>query len=404
MQSLKNFSIRLGLKYLLPIATIWIALLFYGIPFEAHFALLSFVIIISFFYNLAEMWLIAASLVLVTVMLEVFLSISGLGMAMFFRPTEMLRIGSDEFGYVYKANQHITMLSPFGDLEASSKIDTKEPRKIEFITDSLGFRNRNDYHGQKLFLVGDSFAMGEGSTQSCVISEILKNRYDRDIYNLAHSGNQPNDYVNHIESFIKLNPGNPKAIIMFFEGNDFEQFHHIKYWTNTGNLHTKLFKTTNLYRYTRWLYLRATSPKDESGGPIIKTVKGHNIALSSWYASNVMRKEPFDDRIMQWSNLFNRLDGQIALVIFVPDKYRVYAPLFDDSGLQLLPNRSWEYLNSLAKQSRVPILNLTPALLKSAQDSVKNGEFVFWRGDTHWNCIGMNAAAKEISSKIKTLK
>jgi hypothetical protein len=398
----KTMMLR-ALYYLPPIAMIWIALLFYGMSVEIHITFFCIVIIIGFFYSLAEMWLIAASLILVTVMLELFLSVSGLGTVMFFRPTEMLRIGSDEFGYIYQPNRHITMLSPFGDLEATSKVDIKEPRKIEFITDSLGFRNRNDYHGQKLFLVGDSFAMGEGSTQSCVITEILKNTYDQDVYNLAHSGNQPNDYVNHIESFVKLNPGNPKAIIMFFEGNDFEQFHHIQYWKNTSDLHTNLFKTSNVYRYTRWLYLRATTPKGKGDGPIIKTVKGNNIALSSWYASNVNRKEPFDDQIMRWSDLFNRLDGLISLIIFVPDKYRVYAPLFDDPEI-LPPNQSWEYLSLLAKQYKLPILNLTPALTRSAQEAIKNEEFVYWRGDTHWNCLGMNAAAKEINSTIKTSK
>ena len=78
----------------------------------------------------------------------------------------MLRLGNDEFGHAYRPNVHMTMHSPFSDLHATGNIGIVEPREIEFVTDSLGFRNGNDYAGQALFLVGDSIAMGEGATQA----------------------------------------------------------------------------------------------------------------------------------------------------------------------------------------------------------------------------------------------
>lgn len=327
---------------------------------------------------------------------------TGLGTAMFFRPTEMLRIGSDEFGYVYQPNRKMTMLSPFGDLEATLNINIKEPREIEFVTDELGFRNRKNYAGQNLFLVGDSFAMGEGSTQACMTTEVLKNSYHQDVYNLGHSGNQPRDYLNHIESFNKLYPNQSKAIVMFFEGNDFERFQYQPYWTNTSQPYQDFFRKTNVFRYTRWLYLRASKPNDNDGGPIVKTIKGYPMAFSSWYASNVTVKKPLDEEYMQWSKFFTRLDGKIALVVFVPDKYRIYAPLLDETPELPLPNRSWEYLQTLASEHNLPILNLTTPLTDSAAKNINSDQFVFWRGDTHWNCKGMAVAAFEISKAIKS--
>jgi SGNH hydrolase-like domain, acetyltransferase AlgX len=399
----KNLMLLKKLLYFFPIAVIWHALFFYGLPIEGLLMLFGLAIVSCFFYQLVDMWIIAISLVLVTAILETVLSLTGLGTAMFFRPTEMLRVGSDEFGYVYKPNHHMTMISPFGDLDATLGIDMKEPREIEFVTDGLGFRNRQNYTGQKFFIVGDSFAMGEGSTQACVITEVMKNLYQQDVYNLAHSGNQPRDYLNHIESFTRLNPGHPKAIVMFFEGNDFERFQYQPYWTNISRPYQDFFRATNVFRYTRWLYLRATKPKDTGGGPIIKMIRGRYIAFSSWYASNVNRVEPLDEEYMQWSKFFDRLDGQIALIIFVPDKYRLYAPLLDTPPPMPLPNRNWEYLYSLAAEHKLPILNLTQTLATSAKKEIDRDQFIFWRGDTHWNCLGMAVASYEINKAINNL-
>jgi len=388
--------------YLFPILLFWHTLLFYGIPFEIQLLLLFLLIALCFLYKLAEISLITFSFLFITLILEVFLRVTGLGTSMFFRPTEMLRIGNNEFGYVYQPNRDMKMNSPYGDLEATMGVNINEPREIEFVTDNLGFRNTKSYTDQKFFLVGDSFAMGEGSTQNCVITEVMRSKYQQNIYNLAHSGNQPWDYLNHIESFVKLNPSHPKAIVMFFEGNDFERYEYHSYGTNINHPYQDFFKTTNVFRYTRWLYLRATKPKEKDGGPIVKKINGHLIGFSSWYEYNVKRKEPLSEEYMQWSKFFNRLDGEISLVIFVPDKYRVYGPLLDEPETNPLPNRNWEYLQSLAIEHKIPTLNLTQPLFEKAKKEKDNDNFVFWLGDTHWNCEGMATAAFELNNVLKS--
>jgi len=386
--------------WLFAFVLIWHALYFYGLPIEMLCAVFGLIVVAILFYRLADAWVLALSIIIVTAVLELCLWTTGLGTQMFYRPTEMLRIGSDDYGYVYQPNRQMTMHSPYSDLEATHRVGILEPRDIEFVTDSLGFRNRTDYAGQALFLVGDSYAMGEGATQACMVTEVLKNTYHKDVYNLAHSGNQPHDYVKHINTFSKMHQQRPRAIVMFFEGNDFETFEPHLYPQMVTRPYQDFFKRSNVYRYTRWLYLRAMKPKDTGEGPVIKTVKGVPMAFSSWYVGNVLREEALQDRYLHLSEFFKRLEGTVAQIIFVPDKYRVYAPLLDQPPATPLPNRNWEYLSALAQQHQIPALNLYPALSTAAKQALERNEYLYWRGDTHWNCLGMEVAAGVISRAL----
>ena len=58
-----------------------------------------------------------------------------------------------------------------GDVGMLSQLETlEEPREIDFYTDSLGFRNREDYAGQPLVLLGDSFVVGNGTSHDQAIA------------------------------------------------------------------------------------------------------------------------------------------------------------------------------------------------------------------------------------------
>ena len=385
---------------LVPLVVIWHVLMFYGLPPLALFAIFLLAVVACHFSKRENAWLLAGTLVVVTLALELGLKFTGLGTSMFYRPTEMLRVADDEFGHTYQPNVHMTMHSPFSDLQATGNIGIVEPREIEFVTDSLGFRNRNDYAGQALFVVGDSIAMGEGATQACLITEILKTKHGLDIYNLAHSGNQPPDYLNHAQSFIKINGGRPKAIIMFFEGNDFARFQPVTYRKNPLRPYVYFFQNSNVYRFTRWLYVRAFKP-DHFGKPLVKTLRNLPIAFEPGYAANVTREQPIADEEMRFSQFFDRLNGQIAHVFFVPEKYRVYEPLLDGASGKPLPNRNWEYLEKLTRERGIPATNLYDALDHAAREALQRGEYVFWRGDTHWNCLGMSVAAQAMSEALR---
>ena len=376
-------------------------MLFYGLPLPALGALFVFgVVPVVLLTRPANATLFVVALVFITGALEVAFGATGFGQAMFYRPTELLRIGSNEFGYVYRSNRKVTMKSPFGDLEAMGPTGIIEPREIEFITDGLGFRNRADYSGQHLFLVGDSFAMGEGETQACGVTEVLKAKYGVDIYNLAHSGDQPPDYVRHAESFMRRHP-DARVVMMIFEGNDFEPYSERVYRQSRLRPYTEFFHDSNVYRVTRWLYVRAFKPSNQPK-PRVEKIAGMPIAFEPGYALNAMRDQAISDEQMRFGQLFDRLKGRVAHVFFAPAKYRVYAPLLDGAlHGKALPNRNWEYLHRVASERGIPVTDLSPALERAARDGLPRGEFVFWRGDTHWNCRGMAIAAEVMARALK---
>jgi hypothetical protein len=198
-----------------------------------------------------------------------------------------------------------------------------------------------------------------------------------------------------------MNGGRPKAIFMFFEGNDFERFQPVNYRKHPLRPYTHFFQDSNVYRFTRWLYLRAFKPEKTFDQPLVRTIRNLPIAFAAGYVANVTREQPIDDDDMRFSRLFDRLNGQIAHIFFVPDKYRVYEPLLDGASGKPLPNRNWEYLEKLARERGIPATNLYEALDRAAREALPRGKYVFWRGDTHWNCLGMSVAAQAISQTLR---
>ena len=396
-----NWKAKLAAVFwrLLPLVVIWHVLMFYGLPPLALLAIFLLTAAACLLSMRENAWLLVGTLVVVTLVLEVGLRFTGLGSAMFYRPSEMLRVGSDEFGYAYRPNVNMTMHSPFSDLQATGNVGILEPRQIEFVTDSLGFRNRHDYAGQGLFLVGDSIAMGEGETQSCMVTEVLKARHGLDIYNLAHSGNQPSDYLKHAQSFVRINGGRPKTVIMLFEGNDFAPLRLTPYRQNALRPYVHFFQDSNVYRFTYWLYVRAFKP-ETFGKPLVRAIRGVPMAFDASYVANATREQPIGDEEMQFSKLFEQLEGRIAHVFFVPDKYRVYEPLLDGATGKPLPNRNWEYLENQARMHGIPATNLQEVLASAAREALQRGEYVYWRGDTHWNCKGMSVAAQAMNQSL----
>jgi len=90
-----------------------------------------------------------------------------------YRPENFLTTQSDMFKGLLRFNRNSTFRGTVhGDLAAMSGIrEAREPREVEFITDERGFRNRPmDYEHAGGILLGDSFALGAGTTQNATVS------------------------------------------------------------------------------------------------------------------------------------------------------------------------------------------------------------------------------------------
>jgi hypothetical protein len=94
-----------------------------------------------------------------------------------------------------------------------------------------------------------------------------------------------------------------------------------------------------------------------------------------------------------------RADGYDVLVILVPNKLTVYYPLLENGPPPMPEDRL--YVNLLERNlsaASIPVVNLTPALRQAAAEALASNTLVYHADDTHWNALGVRAAAEAIAA------
>jgi len=345
--------------------------------------------------------LAAVSLTVFTLLLNAAIHFTGLERNMYYRPSELMKASDPNFGSIYKPNTQFSMMAQFGDLEAIESVGVKEPHEIAYHTDNLGFRNPSNYHGQEFVLVGDSFVAGFTDTQSCILTEWLRRDHKLDTYNLGFPGDL-NDYVNRVMAFRKIQGNNFRVALFVFEGNDFGPFTHQPYAKHTllGDYYA-MFKGSSLWHYTHWLYLRGIEKRHKSSTPqnMVEELGGKPVIFSTEDKGRLIQGGSMREDDMKFASAFEMLKPNLAEIFFVPVKYRVYAPLM---AQEIRSNVGWDYLARAANQAGVPVHDLTPVLQAEAARLLPQGQYVYWRDDSHWNCNGMRVAAAEVARVLNS--
>ncbi|MBL8415732.1 MAG: hypothetical protein JNM42_14940 [Propionivibrio sp.] len=388
--------IKPAFLYVLALLLSFHALLFYGFPRPVLFAVWLLMAITFLFAGGAQAMLSAMSLAVFTLLLNAVIHFSGLESSIYYRPHELMKSSNPDFGEIYKPDTQFSMNALFGDIEAIEKAGVKEPHEIAYLTDSLGFRNPSDYHGQNLVLVGDSFVAGANDTQSCLISEWLRQSHNLDSYNLGFPGDM-NDYVNRVRAFRRLKGNDFRMALFVYEGNDFIPFtnkpvtRHSRFDSYYG-----LFKSSSLWRYTRSLYLRGQKKRSGEHAPpaLVQEIGGKPVAFYSKEQALINNRSKLKETDLNFVSALQILKPNLVEIFFVPVKYRVYAQWLP---AQSLPNEQWNYLAEAARQAGIPVHDLTPVLSAEAARLLTKGHYVYWRDDTHWNCNGMRVAAAEVA-------
>lgn len=387
------------LPFSLAVILIGHALLFYGLPLPALVTLWLLLSVWLYLAGPAPALLAAFSIGFFTLLLNVFIGISGLERSIYYRPHEQMKARNADYGETFKPNAQASMSALFGDIEALEKVGIKEPHEIAYVTDSLGFRNPADYHGQGFVLVGDSFLAGANDTQSCLISEQLRQKHGLDTYNLGFPGNM-DEYVQRVRAFRKANGDNFKMALFVFEGNDFNPFTNspVEEKTFLKSYHA-YFMHSSLWRYTRWLYLRTQKKQGTpKSNPFVRKIGKEDVAFLSSDPSLAGSSTPLDESRLHFVDALNMLKPNLVQIFFIPVKYRVYAKWLVDRPL---PNTQLDYLQQAAKLAGIPVFDLTPALTQEAERLLPQGQYAYWRDDTHWNCNGMRAVATPVAGQLR---
>lgn len=341
----------------------------------------------------------------------------------YFRPHERYRLQED----IYMSNVKSRFEMPFGDLvilggDLSNDVldKLKEPRVVRFETDKLGYRNDAALHDARIILAGDSFIVGNGTTQKEMLSAALSRKLGKAVYNVAFPG-KPRQYEERLLSLTDAFPKDAGIYVFYFEGNDFSRkkeqrglfsiivaafgsaYASLEDWKSRYleafypkeqvffriiRRRSHQFNAAALAFFTRLLARNASAQdKAETQKVSVKTVNGKVMGFYKEYNEMTL-----SDEVSAYVFKNKRLLEKIRAVLFIPTKLRVYS-----ENLKNSPSAALKSLISGYAPLGVEVLDLTPVLRTKAESSYSERKFVFWRDDTHWNGTGISAVAEFIA-------
>lgn len=348
---------------------------------------------------------ISLALLAVTLLYALAIKLTGFESAMYYRPHEQVATYDYKYNHrVYRRNARVEMRMPYGDLQSMTKTPIAQPREVVFQTDSDGFRNDRDYHGQPYALVGDSFIAAVGDSQEAMLNIQLERDYGVATYNLGHPGNL-NDYLAYIRGFRQRYGEQPVILLFLFEGNDFPEAlpdpSKKKYgkfglfWKRYYNL----FSDTGMFRLTKSLYKRLSKLDEIERSENVKTfkVRDQTVAFYAPYIDVTNKADYRPDASVEQAIVATGARH----VFFIPTKYRVYHNHLEPGAR--LPNAYWDYLSGVCGKHKLQCTNLTAPLTAAADQLLKSGQLLWWSDDTHWNARGMAVAARVVAERLKGL-
>lgn len=317
----------------------------------------------------------------------------------------------------YLPNMNIEMVQPFGDLYAIGSQNEHldeivEARDIIFTTDSLGYRNQKFQSEPNYLLIGDSFIVGNGTSQYEILSEQLEKILGEKIYNLGYPG-YPQNYENTLKENEIFKTNKKNIILFYFEGNDFwlpiDLNKEVKTLSRIKSIIQKLetYKSNYLLSIypNNFQFVRLINRKGQKSYADIYHLLTNYRNIP--HKSKIMTEEIFGEKV-GFLRLYNEISEaevletyiwddadlikSIKYVVFIPTKYRVYHDL--DRNLPL------EILRKGYEEFSVEVIDLTHVLRSAAMEQGKYGKFVYWRDDTHWNGIGIGAVANYLAGTL----
>jgi len=319
-------------------------------------------------------------------------------------------------------------LDIIGDLSVMSGLERyQERRHIRFETDHRGFRNdpSNNNDPYDIILLGDSLGVGPGTDQDKIASSWLRNHFGIKTYNMSVPGTGPwNQLLTLQEEFQHL-PTKPGTTVIWllFPGNDLESLDSRKDRPLTiGELKRNGFIRSCKIKLR---VFRNKSPLkrilNSIGTPdapqkmfAFKKFQGVEVSFFNKYAQagkrsvSYVQNYPtlhFLEKIMKEMKNFTRAQNINVAILIHPTKSEVYRWLFEGAPPWTTePKHSTFYLGlkDLAEQNKIPIFDLTPAMIRESRKVFEKKErLLWWADDTHTNGEGHYVMANQIMNILQ---
>ena len=337
----------------------------------------------------------------------VFLSYTAASYRQFYREHEMFSTPAE----VYRALVRETIAQPHGDLVAidpTLPTELWEPRNVEFVTDSLGYRNRRDYAGEPNILLGDSFLVGNGVTQAETLPEVLRTKFQIPVYSMGYP-HDPVDYEKRAAWAMKEFTVSVNFSFFFFEGNDF-------YDPSDQGRRTESFAK-------RYEDLRLS---------LLRGIFGESMAPTTMYKFIHQAERRLGRRTSRWTTigqsatlamahlnshtdaatvsnpeiklgLLPQVWERTSCAFFIPTKARLYPESVPDLAKKMSgPAPAFVRLRDTLEPLGVRVIDLTVPMLMEKRRAQEQGQLLFWRDDTHWNSHGISAVGATVADCLTT--
>lgn len=324
----------------------------------------------------------------------------------------LLRWPKNDHLYRYPKNRDVDVeLS--GDIAGMTGIpEDARPRRMRFRTGPLGFRNAPPFpeRALDLILLGDSFGMGGGTSEEHVWERLLRDELRYQTYNLSTPGG-PWGMLLNLKAEIDRLPTRPGTIVLWalFTGNDLEDRYRDYYeFVPNGPLDQLSVRFRSFRR--RSPVRRRFEGLAGPGYAIRRAPHDPSFLYLGEYAERsrlgveAIEAHPNHPRLVRIFQEMARFAAERQLrvvVVSVPTKAEVYAWLLEpDDPATGQPSGFARVVGTLARAADFPFLDLKPALVKEAHLAWEEGEYVWWRDDTHWNPRGHAAAARAVREEL----
>lgn len=312
----------------------------------------------------------------------------------------------------YKGEAH-------GDLTAQSgHLQGKETKIVEFITDELGFRNQVQQKNKKnqMIVIGDSFAVGSGTTQDSTTVALIAQKTNKNIYNLSYPGTpfleltQLAVYLPHIQRSTETD-----LLWFIFSGNDLEpcppNYQAILKEIEAGTLASSFEQNglqelqlwfANYYRKSplRGLFIRTFGQTNSNNNPVlIKPLNDQeDIYFFRQYIDFIQQSKKsilqhpnyncFKESIKSGKAFAKQQHLNLKLV-YIPSKYEVYSSFATGKKKWSPPAYPTGFnleVQDIAKDLELELLDATPFFITAAETLFEEeGKILWWRDDTHLN-------------------
>jgi hypothetical protein len=320
----------------------------------------------------------------------------------------------------FKRNASIRVPAIGGDLAAFANLsDASETRSIQFTTDEFGFRNGTGAGKVAALLFGDSYAVLNDHDDETLAAQ-LGAKIGCRVYNAASPDYEFRRPSIALIDALRRRVGMDKGFVII------EQLERQSFGKRAPK--TRQEKFTQWWGGRLWdqlKHIQQQAPLRNYAEAKLRRIQDDRI-LPNGYADNVLsaalqngdnmlflRNEPqlSNQKGLPSLDYWIGIDKQLAerglklVIVLVPNKYTVYAPLLrDPSPLTANSGAVLDRLASALGRGGITAINLTAALRRQAATLAKRREYIYWRNDTHWKPNGVAIAADEIDRLVPELR